>query len=63
MLIRISRVISEVDKKQYEELFCPYVKKISGQFIYRLNSEDIPTELEKIGKVYKEINDKLKLKY
>lgn len=58
MLIRIYRVLSEADKKQYEELFSPYVKKTSGQFIYRLETEDIPTELEKVGNVYKEINDK-----
>ena len=63
MLIRIQRVITEEDQVEYEELFSPYVKKTSGQFIYRLSSEDIPIELETIGKVYKEINDKIKPKY
>lgn len=63
MLIRIHRVITEEDQRKYEGLFSPYIKKTSGQFIYRLSSEDIPTELELIGKVYKEINDKLKPKY
>jgi len=63
MLIRIYRVLSEEDKKQFEELFFPYVKKTSGQFIYRLDTEGIPSELERVGKVYKEINDKLKPKY
>ncbi|MFA4853445.1 MAG: transposase [Bacteroidales bacterium] len=63
MLIRIYRVLSEADKKKYEELFSFYVKKTSGQFIYRLDTEDIPSELERVGKVYKEINDKLKPKY
>lgn len=63
MLIRIYRVISQEDQKQYEELFSPYVKKTSGQFIYRLDSDAIPSELEKVGKVYKEINDTLKPKY
>jgi hypothetical protein len=63
MLIRIHRVLTEQDKKQYGELFAPYVKKTSGQFIYRLETEDILSELERVGKVYKEINDKLKPKY
>ena len=63
MLIRIYRVLTEEDKNQYEELFSPYVKKTSGQFIYRLDTADIPSELERVGKVYKEINDKLKPKY
>lgn len=63
MLIRIHRVITEEDQRQYEELFSPYIKKTSGQFIYRLDSEDIPSELETIGRVYKEINDRIKSKY
>lgn len=63
MLIRIYKVLSEEDKKQYEELFSAYVKKTSGQFIYRLDSDDIPVELEAIGKVYKEINDRIKPTY
>ena len=63
MLIRIHRVITEEDRKEYEELFSPYVNKTSGQFLYRLSSEDIPKEFEVVGKVYKEINDKLKPKY
>jgi hypothetical protein len=63
MLIRIHRVIKEEDQKRYEELFSPYIKKTSGQFLYRLSSEDIPNEYERIGKVYKEINDKLKPEY
>ena len=63
MLIRIYRVINEEDKKQYDELFIPYVKKTSGQFIYRLDTDDLSSELEKVGKVYREINDTLKPKY
>lgn len=63
MLIRIYRVLSEADKKQYEELFSPYVKRTSGQFLYRLEKENVPSELEKVGKVYKEINDKLQPNY
>ena len=63
MLIRIHRVITEEDQRKYEELFSPYVKKTSGQFLYRLSQEDIPKEYERVGKVYKEINDNLKSKY
>jgi hypothetical protein len=63
MLIRIHRVIKEEDQIKYEELFSPYVKKTSGQFLYRLSSEDIPEEFERIAKVYKEINDNLRPKY
>lgn len=63
MLIRIHRVITEEDQKKYEELFSRYIKKTSGQFLYRLSQEDIPNEYERIGIVYKEIKEKLKPKY
>lgn len=63
MLIRIYKVLREDDQKQYEEIFSPYVKKTSGQFIYRLDADDIPSELEKVGNVYKEIHDRLEPKY
>ena len=39
MLIRIYRVISPEDKLKYKELFEKYVKKSSGQFIYKLPAE------------------------
>jgi len=63
MLIRIHRVITEQGQRQYEKLFTPYINKTSGQFIYRLTTEDIPIELEAIGRTYKEINDKIRPKY
>lgn len=63
MLIRIYKAIEPEDQTKYEKLFSCYVKKSSGQFLYRLSSEDIPNEYEQIGKVYKEINDKLKPQY
>ena len=59
MLIRIHRVLDETHKKQYEALFAPYVRKTSGQFIYRLESTEFDTEFERIGVVYKQIHDEL----
>lgn len=51
------------DKKNHEELFSPYLRNSSGQFIYRLTQEDIPKKLQRVGEVYKGINNKLKSKY
>ena len=59
MLIRIHRVLDETHKKQYEALFAPYVRKTSGQFIYRLESTEFDAEFERIGAVYKQIHDEL----
>ena len=59
IIIRIYRVLSEEDKKEYEGLFvCP--KKSSGQYIYWLTQEEVSKEFEVVGKVYEEINDKLR---
>ena len=59
MLIRIYRVISPEDKLKYKELFEKYVKKSSGQFIYKLPAEDITTELQKIGEVFHKIQTEI----
>lgn len=63
VLIRFHRVLSEKDRAEYGELLSPYVKKSSGQFIYRLNREDIPHELEKLGKVYHALYQIFKARY
>lgn len=63
MLIRIHRVLDEKDQKQYEELFAPYIRKTSGQFLYHLEQSEIQTELEKIGAVYNQIQQELFPRY
>lgn len=63
MLIRIYRVLSEEDQKTYEALFAGYVKKSSGQFLYRLDSEEIGEEQERIGRVYQQIHDQISPNY
>jgi len=55
MLIRIHRVLSEDDCASFDDLFAPYVKNTSGQFIYRLEQTEIQTELEHIGRIYQRI--------
>lgn len=55
MLIRLQRVLNDPDRKSYEDLFAPYVKKTSGQFIYRLDQAEIRTELENIGRIYRRL--------
>jgi len=52
MIIRIYRVLSESDKARFKEHFNSYVKKTSGQYIYKLKASDIPHELEKIAQLY-----------
>jgi len=63
LIIRIHRVLTDEDKKRFEEQFESYISKTSGQYIYSLKASDIPHEIEKIGKVYYWIDRNLKPSY
>jgi len=63
MLIRIHRVLSEDDQASFDDIFAPYVKKTSGQFIYRLDQAGIQAELENIGRNYQRIYTELFPRY
>lgn len=63
MIIRIYRVLSESDKERFREHFNSYVKKTSGQYIYKLKASDIPHELEKIAQLYFWIDRNIKPAY
>jgi len=52
---RFYRILSDVDKKAYVDLFTDYKDKSSGKFIYDLSSADVPGELKKLGQVYYQI--------
>jgi hypothetical protein len=63
MLIRIHRVLGEDDRTLFDDIFAPYVKKTSGQFIYRLDQVEIHSELENIGCIYQRIYAELFPRY
>ncbi|UCF13365.1 MAG: transposase [Thermoplasmatales archaeon] len=63
LLIRIYRILSEEDKSLVRERFESYVKKTSGQYIYKLEVSDIPHELEKIAELYLWINQNIRPAY
>ena len=52
-----------MDKEACQALLQPYVNKTSGQFIYRLEREAIPGELEKLAQVYHTLYNELKDRY
>jgi hypothetical protein len=63
LLLRIWRVLFDEDKKRFKAQFEPYVNKTSGQYIYSLQAQDIPHEIEKIAKLYHWIDQNLKSSY
>ncbi|MEI7501218.1 MAG: transposase [Bacteroidota bacterium] len=52
VLIRLEKILEETDKKQIVEQLEGYLKTGSGKYVYGLKSDDLPRELEKLGKVY-----------
>ncbi len=58
-LIRLHRVLSEDDKETFSDLFAPYIKQSSGQYIYRIKQDDFQTRLECIAQTYHTLRQQL----
>jgi len=62
VLIRLERILDETDKRRIGEQLQAYLKTGSDKYVYALKSNELPRELEKLGKVYHavhtEINEK-----
>lgn len=52
VLIRLERILDETDKQLIGEQLGAYLETGSGKYVYGLKSDDLPRELEKLGKVY-----------
>jgi hypothetical protein len=63
MLIRLHRVLSDDDKKRFNDILSPYVKQTSGQYIYNLERGSIPHEQEKLARLYHRLYEALKDSY
>ena len=59
MIIRLYRVLSDEDQKNFQRKFRPYISRSSGQYLYSLKSSDLPSELNKIGELYHLIYEQL----
>jgi hypothetical protein len=63
-LQRVYGMLSETDQKRYSEVFGPYVKGHSGQFVYRVKGKEATEEhLQQIGEVICRLLDELKADY
>jgi hypothetical protein len=63
IIIRLERVLTEEDKKTFDEDLKPYLKQTSGQFVYKIKSESLDSNLAAIGKTYYRIKTELIEKY
>ena len=59
VLIRLERILSEVDKQEVLEHLQAYLKMGSEKYVYGLKSEDLPRALDKLCQVYHTIHTQL----
>jgi len=52
VLVRLDRILEEEDRQFITEQLQPYLKKGTDKYIYGLKANQLPHELEKLGKVY-----------
>ncbi|MDD4425204.1 MAG: transposase [Mariniphaga sp.] len=52
VLVRLDRILEEEDKQFISEQLQPYLKNGTDKYIYGLKGNQLPHELEKLGKVY-----------
>jgi len=52
VLIRLERILDETDKQRIGTQLQAYLRKGSEKYVYGLKSNELPRELEKLGKVY-----------
>ena len=63
MLIRLHRILSDDDKKRFNDILSPYIKQTSGQYLYDLERQQIPHEQEKLAQLYYTLYEALKDSY
>ena len=63
VLIRLHRILSDEDKKHFQEALKPYVSQSSSQYVYTLKRSDMPHTLETLGQLYHRLYEALKDTY
>ena len=63
VLLRLYRILSDNDKKQFGSLFAPYAGKTSGQYIYKVEQDKFDKELEQLAEAYRALCETVKSTY
>jgi hypothetical protein len=59
VLIRLERMLEETDRRRIGEQLQAYLKTGSDKYVYELKSNELPRELEKLGKVYYTVHSEI----
>lgn len=63
VLQRVHRMLDEKDRQLYAEVFMPYLKGSSGQYIYHLKVGDVAGQLQRIGELMAQLTTELAAHY
>ncbi len=63
VLLRLYRILEDEDKHKYSEIVNSYTKQTAGQYIYKIEKDELPGEIEKLAGIYYKLYDLLKAKY
>lgn len=63
VLLRFYRILDKDDKKKYLQQMEDYTKQTSGQFLHKLEKEDLPKEINKLAEIYHSLFTSLENKY
>ena len=63
VLLRFVRQLKAADKKEIAILVKKYTSQKSSNYIYKLDREEFPKELEKLGEIYRQLYEKFKPSY
>jgi hypothetical protein len=59
VLQRVHRMLSEADQSLYAEVFAPYLKGSSGQYVYHLKGQETASHLQAMGELMQRLIDEL----
>jgi len=63
VLLRFFRVLDSEDKVKYLELLSVYTRQTAGQYIYKLEKDDLPKEIQQLADIYHKLYVQLEEKY
>jgi hypothetical protein len=63
VLLRLFKHLNEEDKKKFSNLLINYTKQTAGQYIYKIEKENLPKEINQLASIYHELYSSLSSEY
>lgn len=63
VLLRLYRILKEEDKLTYSKIIENYTKQTAGQYIYKIQKENLPKEMGQLAEIYHQMYTTLESRY